>query len=664
MKNLIYKIGFFFTAVFFLQATVFAAGIIDQTFGTNGTLNLNFGNQTNVVDVDVKPNGKIIVAGTIANTSRDIFVAQFNSNGTPDTSFGTNGVTISTTNLNEDIYDLEIQPDGKILTVGRQQVFEGVSIYDFLVVRYNAQGQLDAAFGNNGFVTANQSQSDSFSKVAVQPDGKIVAVGGTFEISTLWAIIRFNGNGTIDTSFASNGYWFRTLIQYTPSYILRSTFQDVEVLPDGRIIAGYSYSIDYPGGDDEDKFSALFLSPNGDILYDFPGSNWRLNWLSEGKFDAEILPNGKVAIISGIGVYVIDTSTYNYKRFTQNGNDIAAFNDGKFVVSGGFYRGNTRTYSSKAFIGSASNLPTGKPATQPDGKFLILSNNSLIRVMNLTSQATRIADFDNDGKTDLIVNRPSTNTIYLLRNNGSYVLHVPLITSAKKIIPEYSEFFPANPGTFRYNILYSYNGNFREEWLGAISCCGITTPFGSENDTPIGGDYDGDGKTDIAVFTSVGDWKIKSYPQDIFYHWGTTGDKPVPADYDNDGITDYAVYRPSTGTWWIHRSSNDSTFTVQFGISTDIPLTGDYDADGFADFVVYRPNEGTWYLMMTTEGFRAIRFGLPTDIPVPGDYDGDGKHDIAVYREGFWYVLQSRDGFAVSKWGTTGDIPVSVRYDN
>jgi hypothetical protein len=145
--------------------------------------------------------------------------------------------------------------------------------------------------------------------------------------------------------------------------------------------------------------------------------------------------------------------------------------------------------------------------------------------------------------------------------------------------------------------------------------------------------------------------------------WGEPSDIPVPGDYDGDGKTDFAVWRPSTGQWWILPSSTGQMRVQQWGLPGDIPVPDDYDGDHKTDIAVWRPSTGEWRLVPSSTGSMQVqRWGQAGDQPVLGDYDGDGKTELGVWRPttGEWWIRRLSDGASqVQQWGLPGDIPVS-----
>src|SRR5207244_3009681 len=93
------------------------------------------------------------------------------------------------------------------------------------------------------------------------------------------------------------------------------------------------------------------------------------------------------------------------------------------------------------------------------------------------------------------------------------------------------------------------------------------------------------------------------------------------SDFDGDGKTDTAVFRPANSTWYIWGSSV-GTWTRKYGAQGDIPVPTDYDGDSKTDTAVFRPSTATWYIWGSTVGTWTRQYGAQGDIPVPTDYDG------------------------------------------
>ena len=89
---------------------------------------------------------------------------------------------------------------------------------------------------------------------------------------------------------------------------------------------------------------------------------------------------------------------------------------------------------------------------------------------------------------------------------------------------------------------------------------------------------------------------------------GSKRRRSVAADYDGDGRSDLAIWRPSTGVWWVQTSSSNykKYTTTEWGVSAlgDVPVVGDYDGDKKADLAVYRPGTGEWWVLTSSSGYR------------------------------------------------------------
>ncbi|MBL0240348.1 MAG: VCBS repeat-containing protein [Chloracidobacterium sp.] len=194
--------------------------------------------------------------------------------------------------------------------------------------------------------------------------------------------------------------------------------------------------------------------------------------------------------------------------------------------------------------------------------------------------------------------------------------------------------------------------------------------WGNSTDTPVQGDFDGDGKTDFAVFRpSTNVWWIATSGNSSYYTvtFGASGDTPAVADFDGDGRTDVAVFRPSTGVWYISRSSDSGTTTVTYGVNNDIPTPRDYDGDGKADISVWRPSATSFYTLRSSDTTtQQVTFGNDGDTPVSADFDGDGKANYAVRHNAGWIIMNAAWTSTTTTTPTgdaAGDMPVANDFD-
>jgi FG-GAP-like repeat len=219
--------------------------------------------------------------------------------------------------------------------------------------------------------------------------------------------------------------------------------------------------------------------------------------------------------------------------------------------------------------------------------------------------------------------------------------------------------------------------------LGGSGSQQVFYQWGANGDQPAPGDYDGDGKTDFSIFRPLsGQWWItkSSDNSTLAFQFGascppnsqTPCDKVAQADFDGDGKTDAAVFRPTDGTWYILPSSGGSYYGEQFGLPTDIPAPADYDGDGKADIGVWRNSDKVFYSSNSSNGaFVTVSVVPPSNItpqpdnrPVSGDYDGDGRADYAVRNGNHWIINRSSNGAVEAVlWQDGADKAVQNDYD-
>ena len=612
--------AFLFLGLFAGTMSAASPGALDVSFANRGVI--SFGNNVNGVRTRIEamtnqPDGKLIVVGDKAScanyicTGSDFLIARFNFDGTPDISFGTNGIVLyDHVNQNETATAVAVQPDGKIVIVGGKGSYTpNPVVTGFKVVRFMPDGTVDTTFGSNGFVYENFNNSGGNpTDVYIQSDGKILVVGTTeTNSSSVYTLhfARFNANGSMDSSFGANGIFTKNMTTHGAKAVKQSDNKIIIVTStsSGSTLSRYN----------EDGSLDSTYGNGGSITYNY-------------YFDSvvAIQPNDKViGISSGISqsaFYRFNTDgtrdmsfvPNNCSRCTDKVQDIKTLPDGRFYVVGqsgrnvaylgllsvSRYLNNGTIDPSFGFRGSSylrtlNGNSESKLSVKPDGTINVIQlyNNLAVQLYGAKTPPTMRSDFDGDKKTDYAVFRPSNNYWYVSRSSDGVVL------------PYY---------------------------------------YGANGDIPLSGDFDYDKRIDLAIFRPSNN--IWSFQPVVDNGPGTVSggmyntlnsDFRVPEDYDGDGYTDVGYFRPSEGNWYVNYSSSLTNATIKFGQNGDIPVPADYDGDGRTDIAVFRPSNGVWYILRSSDyGFTAVQWGLGTDKLVPGDYDGDGKTDIAVFRDG------------------------------
>ena len=298
-------------------------GSLDTSFGVGGIVTTSFpGQGSYAFALALQPDGKIIAAGTDFvdfssedSSNTDFGLERYNPDGTPDTTFGNGGqVTTDFDGFNDDAFSILVQPDGKLVAVGSAK--NPATFYDFAAVRYLANGTIDTTFGVAGKVRTDfgHADFDQARSAVLQPDGKIVAAGTAIWNNTLsqpFALARYTSNGTLDTTFSTDGKLFIDFGSFD------QTAYKVLLQPDGKIvIAGY------PNTESSDSdFLLARVKTNGSLDRTFGiGGKVRTSFgdLNGGAYGAVLQPDGKIVAVGFNATFTNNWAEFALARYLGN----------------------------------------------------------------------------------------------------------------------------------------------------------------------------------------------------------------------------------------------------------------------------------------------------------------------------------------------------------
>jgi uncharacterized delta-60 repeat protein len=382
-------------------------GSFDTSFGNNGKATIDFGLYDQAMHVVIQDDGKIVVASNSqsGNLNPNAFaIARLNPDGSLDSRFDGDGKRVDEIRGSHDVItELALQDDGKIIAGGYSYANYGLGLRaDFAMVRYNPDGSLDSSFGTNGIViTSRGGDYDGSFSTLLQPDGKIILAGFSnysCSVRDCLALMRYNSDGSLDTSFGVEGIVEE---DFGVSFIIFSSV----LLPDGKIVSsGYSSagegimltrhnpdgSLDTTFGTNGlviknfgdinlERTEGMALQPDGKLLISgfYGGDVFLLRYNSDGTPDTSFCNDGVIYHSIGDGD---DRARY-----------VALQEDGKIVVTGDTFTGSNYDIFVARYLNTCSLPPTadaggpyygdegtpielvGATTTDPDGDTLTYS---------------------------------------------------------------------------------------------------------------------------------------------------------------------------------------------------------------------------------------------------------------------------------------------------
>jgi uncharacterized delta-60 repeat protein len=359
-----------------------------------------------IESVVLQADGRIVVAGSGAAGN----IARYGADGALDTSFNGSGSQPGVITPPGMFNSVALQGDGKIVAGGRTW---GTADDSFLVRRYSADGTADSTFGSNGAVTTNftKGKTDEIYALAIQPvDQKIVAVGysnDSWAGSPDWTVVRYNTNGSLDTSFDHDGKLTTTFGNKTSAPRPRA----VVVQSDGKIlVAGEVYG----GTVARYDFAVTRYNTDGSLDQTFgQGGKVRTDFASERgysssndkAYDLAVQTDGKIVVVGHSGSSLDRVAV---ARFNADGSLDRTFDGNGMVIL------DVQTGGVARFDGVA---------IAADGKIVAVGGGNTSLVTRFNADGSLDASFDGDGlKYSVYASDPSFASDVLVQPDGKILV--------------------------------------------------------------------------------------------------------------------------------------------------------------------------------------------------------------------------------------------------
>ena len=590
-------------------------GSLDPMFGAGGLVVTDFGMSNQKANSAVlQPDGKIVVAGTIADTDSDAVVARYGVDGTLDPAFASGQVTEG---LPGDFSAaaVALQQDGSIVVAGSFAP-PGAGIFnELLAMRLLPDGTLDPTFGSGGIVTA---AGGSASAVAVQPDGRIILAGSrqtSFVGCQPWdpcdmaiVLMRLNRDGSLDRSFGVAG----TVTTGMPGET-NSAF-GLALQADGKVVAAGDRVTSTTEPLVSSDFLVVRYTADGALDTSFGGGGEVVT--NFGAFDSAravvIQPDGKI-VAAGAGRASDDEAAddFAFARYDTDGSLDPSFGNG-----------------GKSLVDVDGDDRSNAIALQPDGKVVAagLSRSELsdFTVVRLESSSQSV------GPVGLV--DPSTGLWYLRDAWGwieSFYYGNP---GDVPFLGDWDGDGVETPGLYRQSDGYVYLRNSNTQGIADVRFF-----FGDPGDVPLAGDFDADGFDTVSLYrpsearfyiiNELGEDNGGLGAAEYSFLFGNPSDKPVVGDWDGDGIDEIGLHRETTGLFYYRNTLATGVADGQFyfGDPGDRFVAGDWGVVDEKDTpAVFRPFNDTFYFRWTlTQGNADSEFvwtGAGRNwLPVSGD---------------------------------------------